>query len=282
MHTDEILLAAYFRKQTEHSHEKFLQALHLFREGKSLQTWISLSEQQKWRSQLDWQLEKGVRFIYPGHDFYPDCLLRMEIPPILLSYVGSPVWLGGQGLAIVGSRHPSNASLRWMEENLPSFFSAQSLFTVSGGARGIDQKAHALSLQAQVPTVAMIPAGLGQIYPAELNDWVGNIIQAGGALISEYSYHQDMRRHFFQARNRLIAGFSLATVIIEAGRRSGTLITARQCLDQGRPLWILPSHPLDIKARGGLDLCCEGGTLLKDAEDLAMLFRSEVQSLSYF
>lgn len=282
MNTDEILLAAYFRKQTEHSHEKFLVALTELRQGTPLTYWLSQSQVHCWRQNLNGQLLKGIRFIYPGHDFYPDCLLRMEIPPILLSYLGSPVWMSGLGLAVVGSRNPSRDGLRWLEESLPAFFAQQSVFIVSGGARGIDQKAHALSLQSGVPTVAMLPSGLGAIYPADLKDWVQSIVQGGGAVVSEYPYHQEIRKHYFLARNRLIAGLGIATILVEAGRRSGTLITARQCLDQGRPLWVVPSHPLDARARGGLDLVIEGATLLKDAEDLNIFFRGEVQSLSHF
>jgi DNA processing protein len=109
---------------------------------------------------------------------------------------------------------------------------------------------------------------------------VPEVLAGGGALLSEFEDAMPMQKHFFSRRNRLISSLGCATVIIEARRRSGTLITAREALDQSKPLWVLPGHPMDPRMQGSLDLIIEGGTPLRDAEDLNLLFASEIQALS--
>ena len=281
MNDSEILLASYFRKQIGATVEQFENALHQLRSGQSLDKWISIKLQHIWRAQLQIQLLQGIRFIYPGHDLYPASLHRMYDPPLLLSYMGSPIWMSQHGLSVVGSRNPKIESLNWLEQSLPPLLLDNNIYVVSGGARGIDQMAHGLCLRYKTPTIVMVPSGLGELYPGELSKWATDIVRFGGALVSEYPYRQTIRKNHFQARNRLIAGFSLATLIVEAGTRSGTLITARQCTDQGRPLLVVPSHPLETNSRGGLDLLCEGATPVRDAEDLRMFYHSEIQSLSF-
>jgi DNA processing protein len=272
----EIILAAHFRNCAGSTADQFQNALTELRSGQDLTCWVPKTLQQSWKAQLHKQLLYGVRFIYPGHDFYPSSLLRMYDPPILLSYLGSPVWMSQQGLSVVGSRNPKIESLNWLEQTLPALLQENNIYVVSGGARGIDQMAHSLCLRYEAPTVAMVPSGLGQIYPQELIGWVRDITAFGGAIVSEYPFQKPMRKNHFQARNRLIAGFSIATLIIEASVRSGTMITARQCAEQGRPLFVVPSHPLEINSRGGLDLICDGATPVRDAEDLRLFYHSEI------
>lgn len=227
-------------------------------------------------------VERGHLLLYPGHSFYPQEYLLLEQVPYLLRLRGAPVWLALPGLSVVGHREPSASSLKWMEEHLAEFFRRQTCFSVSGGARGVDQKTHWLSLRTERPTVVLLPSGLNCIYPTSLQDWTCEILDGGGALLSEYEDDQKMEKHFFAQRNRLISGLGKATLIIEARRRSGTLLTAREALEQSRPLWILPGHPMDVHMQGSLDLLVSGATPVLDATDLSLLFSSEVQGLTGF
>lgn len=221
--------------------------------------------------------ESGVKLIYPGHSHYPPNFLLINEPPFLLSYRGEPVWLKAQGIGVVGSREPTNMSKKWMELHLSQLIEKLPLFTVSGGARGVDQLTHSLSILKGRATVVIIPAGLGQLYPESLALLVEPILKNGGAILSEYDFMQPMRKHFFHARNRLIAALSELTLIVQASSKSGTLITCRQAIEQGKPLLIVPSHPLDVEHRGGLDLLSEGATLVKDAQDLIEIIKIELK-----
>lgn len=220
--------------------------------------------------------QESYRLAYLGHPDYPMEFLHLNEPAFLLRILGEPVWRTRKGFSVVGSREPSPLSLDWMEEHLSSAISRLNLFTISGGARGVDQKVHSLSLRKESPTVVLLPSGLGKIYPESLSYWTSMILEKGGALVSEYRDDQEMQKHHFLARNRLIAGLGIATLVIEARKKSGTLITARQAMEQGKPVLVLPSHPLDNKARGGLDLICEGATPIRDAEDLCVFLQSEI------
>jgi len=289
------LLAFLYSREVFAPLAPFLQAVHSLRQGMRLfsQEFLegcpellplskkhSQAQLRKFLGELCRSVEKGNLLLYPGHPLFPKEYLFLEEVPYLLRLRGSPVWLALPGLAVVGHREPSSASLRWMDEHLASFLRKTPCFSVSGGARGVDQKTHFLSLQTERPTVVLLPSGLDRIYPSSLQAWMEDILASGGAFLSEYEDHQIMEKHFFAQRNRLISGLGKATFIIEARRRSGTLLTAREALEQSRPLWILPGHPLDVHAQGSLDLLINGATPIIDATDLSLLFESEVQGLS--
>jgi DNA processing protein len=130
--------------------------------------------------------------------------------------------------------------------------------------------------------VAFLPSGLNKIYPSTLNSWVSEIVAGGGCLLSEYEDNTPMEKHFFAQRNRLIAALGKATLIIEARKGSGTVLTAQKALEQSKPVWVLPGHPMDPGMRGSLDLFQDGGTPVRDAMDLIQLFESEIQNLSCY
>ena len=228
------------------------------------------------RSYLEKFCELGVQFCYPGAWDYPTSLETIPTPPVFLSYKGSPVWLQQWGLAIVGSRQPNKVTELWCERELPYLVQADDIFTVSGGAYGVDQIAHRLSLRSQRPTVAVLPSGLQKMYPASLQDWEDEVLRYGGALVSEFWPDRGMEKHFFDQRNRLISGLALGTLILQARRKSGTLLTARHCVEQNRPLFVVPSHPLDALSRGGLDLLAEGAQWIFDGRDLASSLSAEI------
>lgn len=221
---------------------------------------------------------QGVQLVVYGEDLYPPSCYLMADPPLTLSFLGSPVWLMERSLSVVGSREPSYESLRWMEKELASFCDSEQPLIVSGGARGIDQKAHGVALRKKCPTVVVLPSGLGEMYPDSLKEWIRPVLDGGGCFLSEYGYEQKMHKHLFHHRNRLIAALGSATLLVEARRRSGTLITAHQAVQLGRPVWVVPGHPQDPHFVGSLDLLSEGAVMVRDAQDLSMFFHSELLS----
>lgn len=220
----------------------------------------------------------GIQLICFAENDYPTECYRMEDPPLTLSYWGEPAWKKGPALAVVGSREPQRESLEWMEQDLAPFIEKEKICIVSGGARGVDQKSHSIALRKKVPTLVILPSGLGEFYPSNLKEWVQPVFSVGGAFVSEYDYQQRMHKHLFHHRNRLIAALGRASLIVEARKRSGTLITAQQAAQLGRPVWVVPGHPRDPNFQGSLDLLSEGAQLVRDAQDLSMFFHSELES----
>ena len=218
----------------------------------------------------EWCERTKVNITFPGAADYPRAFEKMAIRPHFLTYWGQPVWNEQFCISIVGSRNPSSQSLRWMEQELPKVFDGQSVVVVSGGARGIDMKAHQLALLCRRPTIVFVPAGLMQVYPASLTEWIEPIVEAGGAVISQFGPNSQMRRDFFHARNRLIAGISELTFVVECKRRSGTLKTANFARELSKTLAVLPTFPYD-PGLGGLDLICDGAFPIRDARDLSTL-----------
>jgi len=230
------------------------------------------------KEELTFLVSRGVSFTYIGDANYPESFLGMPGAPILLSYRGHPAWKWGRSLAVVGSRDPSSLSHLWMEEHLASFIRVDKPIIVSGGARGIDQMAHQLAMRNVTPTVAVLPSGLGAVYPQNLEAWQQKIFDGGGCLLSEYPFTEKMKKHFFHDRNRLIAGLGVATLLVEARRRSGSLLTAHKTLQLGKSVLVVPGHPCDSTHLGNLDLLSEGATPIRDAEELSMYFRSELKT----
>jgi DNA processing protein len=226
--------------------------------------------------------QQGVQFAVYGTNLFPSHCYLMGDPPLTLSFQGSPVWLMEKSIAVVGSREPSQDSLKWLEKELAEFCRIEKSLIVSGGARGIDQKAHAIALRNNCPTIIVLPSGLGQIYPASLKNWLEPVLAGGGCVLSEYDYSQKMHKYLFHHRNRLIAALGLVTLLVEAKRKSGTLITAQQAAQLGRPVGVVPGHPYDPHFAGCLDLLSEGATIIRDAQDLSIFLKAEFHSKGEF
>lgn len=273
-------LTDFFLVAQEPDLESSLQKLHDLFCGQSSASNLNLDELKKWleKAELEFLEDRNhqIGWVCPLDPEFPQGLLRIGDSCFLLRYLGNLDWQKKTALAVVGTREPHRISLQWMEENLMSVVKSKDLVLVSGGARGIDQMAHKISLRAQRPTVCFVPSGLRRLYPQSLQDLVGPILSQGGVLFSEYSSTQEMRKFHFLQRNRLIAGLGIATLLIQAGRRSGTLLTARSSLDHGKPVFVVPSHPLDVKSHGGLDLLMDGASIVRDEKDLNLLIDSEV------
>ncbi len=214
-------------------------------------------------------------WILYGADDYPECFYAMMDAPLIVTVIGEKCWLQRPCLSVVGSRKPTADSLKWIDQELGAFVTEQKVVIVSGGAFGVDQAAHALSLRKKNPTVAILPSGLGTIYPEVFKNWTQSIVEAGGSLISEYPLQQRMAKGFFHHRNRLIAQMGVATLVVQAALKSGTLMTGHLAAEAGRPLWVLPGHPLQSVYHGNLKLLQEGATLVTGAEDLSLFFQVE-------
>ena len=220
----------------------------------------------------DWCSKNGARILYPGHAEYPFDLVRHERPPRFLSVWGNSVWRETKCISVVGSREPTRLASEWMDVHLSKFVSRTGAATVSGGAIGVDWKAHMISLRARKPTVVFLPSGLGKAYPKEWLRWKDEVIDTGGALVSTYPPLMEIKRAHFEERNRWIAAMGEIVFVVEARRRSGSSMTARLAREIDRTICCLPGPPGDARCAGTVDLLFEGGLPIRDSEDLEILF----------
>lgn len=205
----------------------------------------------------------GVEFIAFGEPSYPRTLQAIETAPPLLAVRGTTDLLSRPTVAIVGSRNASAAGLTFTER-LAGDLGSAGYVIVSGLARGIDARAHRAGLS--TGTVAVLAGGHDRIYPAENAPLLDRIIGEGGAVVTEMPLEWEPRGRDFPRRNRIVSGLSYGVVVIEAARRSGSLITASFALEQGREVFAVPGSPLDPRAAGTNELIRGGASLCGSAE----------------
>ena len=206
----------------------------------------------------------GARLLVLGDADYPPALAAIEDAPPTLAVRGNTELLARPSLAIVGSRNASITGRR-LAEGLAADLGQAGLIVVSGMARGIDTAAHRGALP--TGTVAVLAGGIDVVYPPE-NAELYQAIVAAGAVVAELAPTvQPLARHF-PRRNRIIAGLSAGVLVVEAGLHSGSLITARFALEQGRDVFAVPGSPLDPRSRGGNDLIRQGAVLTETADDI--------------
>ena len=206
----------------------------------------------------------GVRWLAHGRQGYPDSLLSLSDPPPLLAVLGDAALLSRPMIAVVGARNASSLGVR-MARRLAEDLGAAGHVVVSGLARGIDTAAHQAALT--TGTVAVMAGGVDVVYPAE-NAVLAQEIAEGGLRLSEQPMHMEPQARHFPARNRIISGLARAVVVVEAAAKSGSLITARAALDQGREVLAVPGHPFDARAGGCNMLIRDGATLVRGASDV--------------
>ena len=207
----------------------------------------------------------GARMICRGEAEYPFGLAQACDAPPLFWALGDVGLMARPMVALVGARNASSLGGR-MARALAAGLGQAGFVVVSGLARGIDTAAHKAALA--TGTIAVMGGGVDVIYPAENTGLAGEILQAGGLRISEQPMGLAPQARHFPARNRIISGLARATVVVEAAARSGSLITARTALDQGREVLAVPGHPLDARAGGCNLLLRDGAVLVRDAEDV--------------
>ncbi len=211
----------------------------------------------------------GERFeIALGDAGFPALLRAIPKPPARLYGVGSPAALGREGLAVVGARRATPYG-RSAAKRFASAAAERGIVIVSGGARGCDAVAHEAALSQGCPTVVFLGGGCDQIYPAENAGLFQRIVDGGGAVVSERAWDFPPQPYTFRERNRLIAGLTRATLIVEAGLPSGTFSTADEALAAGREVWAVPGAITSENSRGANRLIYQGATPIVDDDAFA-------------
>lgn len=229
-----------------------------------------------WKS-LDWLKKNEARHIWPGHRFYPASFYDLELPPVSLTYWGNIHQNYQKSLAIVGSREVHPLSQDWMSVHLSKLAKDKICF-VSGGARGVDQIAHFIAFTYGAPTVAFLPSGLASCYPPSLKAFIPEIVKTNGAVVSELLPFDPIKNHYFHQRNRLIVALAPTLLLVEARRKSGSIMTARLAVENHRNLAIVPGSPMLPNWEGSLDLLGNGAFPIRDTQDLEALLSVPVFS----
>ncbi|MEX0343874.1 MAG: DNA-processing protein DprA [Rhizobiaceae bacterium] len=224
-----------------------------------------------------------AKLVAIGEAEYPNMLVHMDQPPPLVTMKGAPQVFDLPAAAIVGSRNASAAGAR-MARNIATELGAAGYAVVSGLARGIDKAAHQAALA--TGTIGVLAGGIDKPYPPENEALYDEIPSRGGALVSEMPFGWEPRAKDFPRRNRLIAGLSLGLVVVEAAKRSGSLISARLAGEMGRLVFAVPGSPLDPRAFGTNKLIKDGAAMVTAASDvideLAPLIGQSVPERDHF
>ena len=264
------------------------QALHLHDNHlKRFADFIHANRQCDFLTQTTQQLSQGqYGMVFYDDPLYPTPLKNIFDPPPLLFYQGNLQALSMPQLAIVGSRKPSPHAEK-IAFDMAQYLAHEGLWITSGMAEGIDKQAHlgALSLHQtgkQGRTIAVLGNGICQCYPKYHANLKQQIIESGGCVISELLPDMPSNRYHFPRRNRLVAGLSLATLVVEAATKSGSLITAKEANEQGKQVFAIPSHIDNVNAKGCHELIRQGATLIDHPsqilEDLS-IFKSPISTM---
>lgn len=206
----------------------------------------------------------GARMLSLGDPTYPVALADLADAPPVLWALGDITLPARPVIAMVGTRNASSLGAR-MATRLAHDLSEAGFVIVSGLARGIDTLAHKAALAGG--TIAVQAGGLDVIYPAENTD-LAHAIAKQGLRLSEQPFGMEAQARHFPRRNRIVSGLAQGVVVVEAAARSGSLITARNALDQGREVLAVPGHPMDTRASGCNLLLRDGATLVRGADDV--------------
>ena len=206
----------------------------------------------------------GARYLVLGQGLYPPLLAQLDDAPPLIIAKGDVRLLDRPAVAIVGARNASAAACRFARE-LAHSLGREGMVVVSGLARGIDSAAHDGALEGG--TVGVIAGGIDIFYPPE-NEARQKALFERGLVLAEMPPGTEPRARHFPYRNRIIAGLSLGTIVVEAAPRSGSLITARLAAEAGRDVMAIPGSPLDPRAQGCNQLIRDGATLVQNAADV--------------
>jgi DNA processing protein len=227
---------------------------------------IATADDTAIRAALEWLDQDGHSLIAWGEDTYPEMLTQIPGPPLALFVNGNIDVLHMPALAVIGSRNPTHGGQR-NAHDFSRHLASQGFVIVSGLAQGIDTAAHEGALDAGGKTIAFLGTGIDRVYPAA-NRGLAHAIAEEGALVSEYPLGAPPERWHFPERNRLISGLSLGTLVGEAARRSGSLITARLAAEQGREVFALPGSIHNALSRGCHELIRQGAKLVESASDI--------------
>jgi DNA processing protein len=211
--------------------------------------------------------ELGATVVVPGDLEYPKRLLEIYDPPLALYLRGNAEVIDGKGISVVGTRRPTPYGIS-MAERLACDLAARGLIIFSGMARGVDTAAHRGALNAHGKTVAIWGTGIDEVYPKENRKLADQILEAGGAIITEFPLGTFPAPQNFPIRNRIISGISLGTLVIEAAEYSGTRVTARCALEQGREVFAVPGNVTNKNSWGPNTLIKQGAALVATWDDV--------------
>ncbi|HTV65008.1 MAG TPA: DNA-processing protein DprA [Bryocella sp.] len=217
--------------------------------------------------EYDHAREFGASLLVPGDAEYPKRLLEIYDPPLVLYLKGNAEVLDKSGISVIGTRHPTPYGIS-MAERLACDLAAHGLIIFSGMARGIDTAAHRGALNAHGQTVAIWGTGIDEVYPKENRKIADQILETGGAIITEFPLGTFPAPQNFPVRNRIISGISLGTLVIEAAEYSGTRVTARCALEQGREVFAVPGNVTNKNSWGPNTLIKQGAALVATWEDV--------------
>ena len=211
--------------------------------------------------------EQGATFVCPDDEAYPEGLLQIYDPPAVLWVRGDVTALGKAGIAVVGTRQPSTYGAG-MANILSRDMARAGLAIFSGMARGVDTAAHRGALDAGGVTVAVWGTGIDVVYPKENRKLAEEIVAKGGAIVSEFTMGTFPAPQNFPIRNRTLSGMSVGVLVVEGGEHSGTRITARCALEQGRDVYAVPGNVTNKNAWGPNTLIKQGAKLTATWEDV--------------
>lgn len=200
-------------------------------------------------------------------DSYPERLRYINNPPTRLYVDGNVDILNEIGISVIGSRTNSQYGEKMCKTFVKKLVEYD-INIISGLALGIDSIAHKTCLKNSGKTIAVLPSGLNMIYPSVHKELAQTIIDNGGAIISEYENNTKADSEKFLERNRIVAGLGIGTLVVEGGARSGTSVTARYTVENGNPVFCIPSSLENIKGKGTNQLIQNGSILVTDVEDI--------------
>ncbi|MCK5706310.1 MAG: DNA-processing protein DprA [Candidatus Aureabacteria bacterium] len=210
--------------------------------------------------------QKGISII-PFYDKkYPESLKNIDNPPLLLYVLGNIEFDSEKSLAVVGSRKCTSKG-RSFAFNISSQLASHNISIISGLAYGIDAEAHRGTISGKGKTIAVLGSGLCNIYPKNHSE-LSKEISINGAVISEFPLSTEPLGRNFPRRNRIISGLSKGVLIVEAALKSGSLITARYAIEQGKDVFAVPGNPYDKYSEGTNDLIRDGARITTSVEDI--------------
>jgi len=222
--------------------------------------------------ELDAVAQLGAQLVARNEPGYPPALVAVEDAPPLLTMKGRIELATQRAVAIVGARNAS-ANGRRFARDIAAQLGEAGLLVISGLARGIDTAAHQGSLA--TGTLAVLAGGIDSVYPEE-NRSLHETIAEHGLLVAEMPVGTVPQARHFPRRNRIISGIALGVLVVEAAERSGSLITARFALEQGREVFAVPGSPLDPRSKGTNRLIRDGATLVDTADDILRELRPQL------
>ena len=250
---------------------KGLQALGI-QDTQALELLLSPVYREKARILAESSFQAGMGILYPTHPDYPPLLLQVADRPSVLYWQGACLpWKkrASPCVAVVGSRRATGYGIT-MASRLSQELASRGHPIISGLARGIDTAAHTGALQAGGGTIAVLGGGLGKdltcVYPPENRKLAQRILETG-CLLTEYEPGLPPAAFHFPMRNRIISGISKGVIVVEAGMKSGSLITVGTALEQNRDVMVVPGNATSVCSQGGNQLIREGATLVQTVED---------------